>query len=275
MSNEPGSIEGIVEESRRLWEEKAGFWDEYVGPESNEWHRVLIAPAQLRLLDLKLTDEVLEIACGNGQFAREMARHVASVTACDASPTFVERARRHTQKARMKNVDYSVVDATDEPALLAFGIGRFDAAVCTMAIMDLPAIEPMLRAVHLLLKPHGRLVFSVTHPAFNSTGTRLVEEQEERDGELVANYAVKVGRYLDIPVERGVAIRGEPVSHYYFHRSLSRLFGACFEAGFAVDGLEEPAFAEPAPERRSFDWRNYGQIPPVLVVRLRPVHTAS
>jgi hypothetical protein len=67
---------------------------------------------------------------------------------------------------------------------------------------------------------------------------------------------------------------GEPVAHPYFHRPLSELFGACFRAGFAVDGLEEPSFAKPEDgsrsASRSLSWEDFVGIPPVLVVRARP-----
>ncbi len=148
--------------------------------------------------------------------------------------------------------------------------GPFDAVVCTMAIMDIPVIEPMLQAVRTLLKPQGRFVFSVMHPAFNSNGARKVEEQEDRHGELRVVRSMKVTSYLDLPLQKGTGIRGEPAPHYYFHRPLHRLLGACFDAGLVMDGIEEPTFSSPGEERRAFDWRNIPQVPPALVVRLRP-----
>jgi hypothetical protein len=66
---------------------------------------------------------------------------------------------------------------------------------------------------------------------------------------------------------------GEPVAHPYIHRPLSELFGACFRAGFAVDGMEEPSFAKPedgSPSAASsLSWENFVDFPPVLVVRAR------
>src|SRR5438045_2376269 len=85
----------------------------------------------------------------------------------------------------------------------------------------------------LQLKPSGRFVFSLLHPAFNNPGgTRLALEEEDRYGQLVETYYVKVSNYLRVPPVRGVGMPGEPTPHYYFHRSLSVLFGACFAAGF-------------------------------------------
>jgi SAM-dependent methyltransferase len=197
-----------------------------------------------------------------------MARLGADVVAFDFSERFVERARQHTEEAGIKNVEYHVIDATDRDALLALGSGSFDAAVCTMALMDMSDIGPLLSVLPALLRPGGRFVLSVTHPCFNGSGCRIVAEQEDREGELVTTFGVKVVAYRDVPAQRGLGIIGQPVPHFYFHRTLSELFGACFRAGLVLDGLEEPVSAL-APSAGHLSWGNLPQVPPVLVARMR------
>jgi hypothetical protein len=140
--------------------------------------------------------------------------------------------------------------------------------------MDMPVIDPLMRALRRLLKPKGRFVFSVQHPAFNSNAVRLVLEEEDRDGALVETYSVNVTAYLHVPPGMGGGMPGEPVPHPYFHRPLSELFGACFKAGFTVDAMEEPSFTKPEDnsrlDARPLSWENFVEIPPVLVARARP-----
>jgi hypothetical protein len=62
----------------------------------------------------------------------------------------------------------------------------------------------------------------------------------------------------------------EPAPHGYFHRPLHELFGACFQAGFVLDGLEEPALVTRHENPYALSWSNIPDIPPVLVARLLP-----
>jgi 2-polyprenyl-3-methyl-5-hydroxy-6-metoxy-1,4-benzoquinol methylase len=264
----------LTRQAHEAWERKAAFWDEMMG-EGNAFQRFLVGPATERLLEVRQGETVLDIACGNGVFSRRLAELGASVVATDFSEKFVELARTRTERAGYGDaVEYLVADATDEERMFALGEGRFDATVCNMALMDMPAIDPLMRILRRLLKPEGRFVFSVQHPAFNSNAVRLVLEEEDREGTLVETYSVKVTGYMHVPPGKGAGMPGEPAPHAYFHRPLSELFGACFRAGFVVDGVEEPSFPRPQegsrPEPRPLSWVNFVGIPPVLVARARP-----
>ena len=115
------------------------------------------------------------------------------MVASDGSGAMIERARaRGSRSEPDSGIDYRVIDATDRDQLMALGERRFDAAVCSMALMDLATIEPLVSALARLLRPGGRFVFSVSHPCFNTSGTRKAAELEDRDGELVTVRYVKV-----------------------------------------------------------------------------------
>jgi hypothetical protein len=96
-------------------------------------------------------------------------------------------------------------------------------------------------------------------------------EMEDREGELVTTYAVKIRGYLTPSVTRGAAIAGQPQPQLYFDRPLHLLLGAGFAAGFVMDALAERAFSpDNQPGRNPLGWNGkFSEIPPVLVVRLR------
>ncbi len=220
-------------EVRDIWNQNAAFWDEYMG-EGNDFQLVLIGPATERLLNLQQDEFVLDIACGNGNFARRMANLGARVVACDFSEVFVDRARARSADYAGR-IEYRVIDATDREQLLALGQRHFDAAVCNMALMDMATIDPLLQTLPQLLKRDGRFVFSIAHPCFNTCGPGMVAEEEDRGGELITHYALKVSAYISPTMRKVLGLVGQPAPHYYFHRPLSLLLNTCFRAGFAAE----------------------------------------
>jgi SAM-dependent methyltransferase len=235
--------------------------------EGNLFHRVLVGPACERLLGVQPGELVLDIACGNGQFARRMAQLGARVVATDFSQRFLDRASERSSE-HSASIEYRLVDATDEAQLLALGAGRYDAVTCLMALMDMTTIEPLARAVPRLLRPGGRFVFAIQHPAFNSNAVRFALEEVDDGGELVETRFIKVAGYLDVPPAKGAGMPGEPAPHYYFHRPLSELLTTFFRVGMVLDALEEPAFGPEHYSTTPLSWMNFVNIPPVLAGRL-------
>jgi 2-polyprenyl-3-methyl-5-hydroxy-6-metoxy-1,4-benzoquinol methylase len=240
--------------------------------EGNDFVEVLIWPSTERLLALQPGERVLDIACGNGLTSRRLAALGAEVVACDFAEEMIARARARTLDMLLeKRIDYLVLDATDEQALLALGERTFDAALCSMALFDMAEIAPLMRALARLLRPTGRFIFSVLHPCFNSPHIAQVGEQQDREGQVVTIYSVKVYDYISPTVTHAAAIRGQPQPQPLFHRPLQVLLGTAFEAGFVLDGLEERAFPpDHPPAANPLSWgANFSEIPPVLVARVR------
>jgi SAM-dependent methyltransferase len=229
------------------------------------WQRHLIQPSVERLLRLEPGERVLEIACGNGEFARRMSELGGQVLAVDFSEGMLARARSHGG-----DIDLRSADATDEDALVALGEpGSFDAVVSNMAIMDMETIEPMVAAASRLLKPSGRFVFSTLHPAFNSGDVRPAVELD-LDGGITEIYSVKVSSYARSFSGKGVGIPGQPVEQWYFHRPLGMIFEPFFEHGFVLDGLDEPLLGS-EHGKRGTPSHVYTELPGVLVARMRRV----
>lgn len=254
---------------RAAWNANAAYWDDWMG-EGNRFVEALVWPATMRLLDVQPGQRILDVACGNGLYARKLAALGAQVVAFDLAEEMIVRARARTAEY-IDRIDYRVLDATDERALLSLGERQFDAAICPMAIMDMAEITPLMRTMGSLLRPGGRFVFAVMHPCFNHWRTMLMGEQTEQAGRIVDVYSIKVSGYLTPMQQPGEALRGQPELHLYFHRPLHMLLGAAFSAGLVMDGLEEPAFAPDEPAGRTpLSWGGkFSEFPPALVARLK------
>ncbi len=252
-----------------VWDRIAEWWDDRIG-DGNATQDLLVEPATERMLALQTGERALDVACGAGRFARRMAASGAHVVAFDHSERFIERARLRTTE-HADRIDYRVMNANDTEALLSLGREQFDAAVCTMALMDMAAIEPLISTLPALLKPGGRFVFSVMHPAFNSGNVRKIAEEQDRGGELVSTFGVIVTDYSVPRAHMGLGIVGQPEPQHYFHRPISMLFNTCFRHGFVLDWMEEASMPEGTEARadRPLSWARFHSIPQVLVARMQ------
>ena len=84
-----------TEESKKIWEENAQFWDNAMGDESNEFHREVVRPKVTELLSPNPADYILDIACGNGNYSSYLAQRGASVVAFDYSKNHAGFAASH------------------------------------------------------------------------------------------------------------------------------------------------------------------------------------
>lgn len=254
------------DEPRRIWDRIGAHWDEQVG-EGNVFQTELVMPATDELLRPQPGERVLDACCGNGNYARRLARRGCRVVAFDGSSILIERARERT-RASDGDVGFHVADACDAPSIHALG-GEFDAAVCSFALMDLPTISPLLSAVRNGLKPGGRFVWSTGHPAFHTNEATPTARQAQGEGAAEQTYGVEVTRYAADWPHRSRGILGQPEPHWIYHRSLSTLLAECFRAGFVVDGLLEPTFKPDTRARSPFSWARRPDVPPAIVVRMR------
>ncbi|MCI4360100.1 MAG: class I SAM-dependent methyltransferase [Thermoplasmata archaeon] len=263
-ASEPAVPPGDV---RARWDANARWWDETVG-DGNATQRMILGPATERLLGSVRGGNILDVACGNGHFARRLADLGAHVLAVDFSEAFLERARARST-SYVGRIEYQSIDVTSPTGLAALGSSAFDAAVCTMALMDIAEIRPLFHALARCLRRGAPVVFSVTHPTFNRTG--VVRGLEETDGPkgIEERYFVRVEQYRTGGPGLGTGIVGQPAGHWYFERTLTGLLAPALDAGFAVDAFEELYCPSEMPSPRPLSWGRFTEIPPFLIVRVR------
>lgn len=254
---------------RAAWDENASYWDARLA-QPDSWQQTIVFPAVEALLDLAPGERVLEVGCGNGLLAQRMAEAGAEVLATDFS---AEQLRFAAERITDPKVTLAEADVTDRDALASLGDG-FDAVVCSMALMDISDIEPLADALPSLLRPGGRFVFSVTHPAFNNMSLVRVRERRVRGNVLVDELSVRVSRYASGETGQGLGMEGQPAPQWYFDRPLDALLRPFLGAGLVMDDLAEPVFEPETAAQHDYD-PVYTEIPPILVGRLRRPATGS
>jgi hypothetical protein len=139
-----------------------------------------------------------------------------------------------------------------------------------MGMMDMPTVDPLLQSLKKILKPQGRFVFSLPHPCFTSPGSKLTAELSSDAGKMRQIFGLFIQNYIECTTELSSGLTNQPRPHYLFHRPLSAILKSCFDAGWRMDGLEEPVFPENGGGKNPFSWNKRPRIPPVIVIRLRP-----
>jgi ubiquinone/menaquinone biosynthesis C-methylase UbiE len=98
---------------------------------------------------------VLEVGCGTGDDARELAGLVGptgKVVATDVSATMIDEARRRSAGSDLP-IDFRIADLAD----LDFPDGTFDGAWAKLVLMHTVDIETALDELVRLLRPGGRI----------------------------------------------------------------------------------------------------------------------
>jgi len=127
-------------------------------------------------LELSPGQQVLDVGCGPGRHALELARRGVSVVGVDASPEFIALARTSAEKEGL-HARFEVADVRE----LSYE-GGFDAVICLcqggFGLLggrdDVDVFQRIVRAV----QPGGALAVSAFHAAF---AVRFLEEGETFD----------------------------------------------------------------------------------------------
>lgn len=176
-------------------------------------------PATLSLLGEVRGKRVLDAGCGPGIYAEILAGRGAEVVGFDASEKMVGLA---VERLRGKAVFFA---ANLEEAWDRLDDASFDLALSALAMDHVRDWHAPLSEFHRVLRPGGRLVFSVEHPA--STFVRHVYKGD--------------GNYFETETV-GMEWTGFPgrVRMPSYRRPLGAMVGAILGGGFELTGLMEP-----------------------------------
>ena len=244
--------------ARRLGSAAADWYDQLVGDSGSEYHRHVVIPGAMRLLEVKPGTKILDVGCGQGVLCRVMHEAGAVVTGIDASAELIRLARQRGPA----DIKYTVCDAVD---LARLGPAAFDAASCILAIQNMPKSDRVLSAIAGCLVDGGRLAIVMMHPCFRSP------KFTSWGWEGTAVQYRRVDRYMTPHKEPIYTHPGKSDGEYTwtYHRSLSGYIRALRRAGFLIDELDEwtsHKTSEPGP-RAAAENTARKEIPLFLAIR--------
>jgi 2-polyprenyl-3-methyl-5-hydroxy-6-metoxy-1,4-benzoquinol methylase len=105
---------------------------------------------------------VLDLGCGHGHLARELARRGARVVGVDLSQSLLERARSAEEREPL-GIRYVQADVASQSTLVG---ETFDLVVANFTFTDIDDLVGTAGTIARLLERGGALVLSMLHPCF-------------------------------------------------------------------------------------------------------------
>jgi ubiquinone/menaquinone biosynthesis C-methylase UbiE len=136
---------------RSIWERLAQNYDHTVMRSFEQAYALTVD-----MINEKLTPQsrVLEVGCGTGIIALDIAPKVEEVVGVDISPAMVDVAKSKAGSLTLNNVRFEVGDGYDLP----FEAGSFDQVLLTNLLHVVQNPDAILREAKRLLKPDGLLI---------------------------------------------------------------------------------------------------------------------
>ena len=224
------------------WDRNAPSWAAQVRRGHDFFRMRINNPAMFGLIGSVAGLRVLDLGCGEGYNTRLLAESAATVTGVDISVEMVRLAREEEAR-RPLGITYHTASFSDMTMLTA---DSFDIAVSFMALMDGADYAGAVAEAARVVRPGGRLVFSILHPCFVTPSMRWSTDPGTGRTDLV------VGRYFeDVRFVEEWSFSRSPESDQHapfqvprFQRTLSDYLNPLGDQGFCIEQILEPRPAE-------------------------------
>ncbi len=203
-------------------------------------------------------EQVLDLGCGQGVFARALAAHGCNVTGVDAAPSLIKKAMEYPASAP---IHFHTRDAAQIKDL-----GLFDAISAILSLQNMPHLDEVCAACADVLHEGGRMLWVMNHPCFRIPRQTSWGFDEEHNIQFRRLDAYSSRLSVPIVMHPGQADSETTLS---FHHSLTALMSFAFRAGFVLDCLEEwhsDKQSEPGPRARAEN-RARNEFPLFLALR--------
>jgi len=177
--------------------------------------------------------KILDVGCGTGRFAVDLAACGHDVTALDYTADAIDMVR---QKAEAREVSLSLHHGNAEDVLGDFPGGSFDVILCFEMLYVVPSFREIMESMSRLLKPEGILACSHRPPHYFIQ--TLLRKGKYETALRVAQSSEGILPISKAPVYYNWQTRDE-LKHLYKEvgLELSGLHSIGAFSGFGVDGM--------------------------------------
>ena len=155
-------------------------------------------PVVREILDALPRGVALDAACGTGRHSAYLASLGHKVIGVDSSAAMLERAR-----AKVPHGEFHVADLHDLP----LPANHVDLVVCALALIHVPALQPVLAEFVRVLRPGGHLVISDQRGLIPGIGAPVVKARHDGSPGYMPVRTRLTSDYLAAALPLGLEVR--------------------------------------------------------------------
>ena len=212
------------------WEKSSNWYKKIVGDDGHYFHQTIIFPKIKQLIDFSKINSVLDLACGQGIFERQLDQNKEYV-GIDISRSLINEA---SNKSINKRHQFLVSDVSKD---LPLKKDDFDLVTIILALQNIKNINGVIKNASKHLKKGGKFLIILNHPIFRiprqsawgvDSQNKIQYRRIERD---MSN--------LEIPISTNPGKFQKSEITWSFHNPLSKYSQLLFENGFLIEKIEE------------------------------------
>lgn len=212
------------------WEKSSKWYKKIVGDEGHYFHQAVIFPKLAKLINYKSAKSVLDLACGQGIFERQINPETEYV-GVDISRSLIEEAKRKSLS------DKHMFLTADASKNLPVEENHFDLAVIILALQNIRNFEGVIINAKKHLRKGGKFVMILNHPMF-----RIPRQTSWGVDEKSKIQYRRVDRYLsemEIPILTNPGSFEKSEKTWSFHHCLSKYSEELFRNGLIIERIDE------------------------------------
>lgn len=214
------------------WNKVAPWYGKIVGQDGHYYHEHVVIPGVLRLLNLKNTDTLVDLACGQGVLSRRIPS-IQKYLGLDLAKELIKEAK---DRNRERNHEFLVCDLNN---VLRERAEKFDKATIILALQNIEQTENVIKNAATYLKTGGQLLIVLNHPCFRIPRQSgwSIDEKSKQQQRFINRYLST----LKIPIDMNPGQKEEQVKNmtWSFHHSLQDYSQMLYQNDFKIEKIEE------------------------------------
>lgn len=211
------------------WEKVSGWYTKTVGEKGHYYHREVILPNLLRLINKENPKSVADLGCGQGILGRNLSS-INNYVGFDLSETLIREAREMDTSVGHK---YVVADISKEIE----NETSFDIATIVLALQNVKKPFKVLQNISRMLRMNGKVYIVLNHPMFRIP--KHSDWKMSQDRKIQYRCVDSYMSPLEIPIDSSPFDKKDNHLSWSYHYPLSAYSEMLQSNGLLIEKIEE------------------------------------